>query len=68
MDNRTLTMNKLCKRTSKRLLDSIYLLEILYEMTDGDAKEGTLVNTILNKIKPSFKDVSNCRTLIENIK
>ena len=49
---------------AQKLLNSIYLLDILYDIIDGDAKECTLINEIRRCVKISFDEINECRKVI----
>ena len=60
-NNKRLT--KLHKNISGNLIDSIWLLETLSVLNDGEAKMGTILNIIEKKIKSAFNDISECRRI-----
>ncbi len=66
MENRTELAYK-SQNISGKLLKSIYLLEVLEDLSEGEAKEGTLINILQEDIKSAFKDVENCRKIIETL-
>ena len=49
---------------SNKLLDSFYLLEILEELSNYDAKEGILLSLVKNNIKSAFDNIEKCRSMI----
>ncbi len=49
---------------SEKLLESIYLLEILEETYESQAKEGTLINLAIKNINIAFKETEKCRKMI----
>ena len=51
---------------SGKLLESIYLLEILEEACESHAKEGTLVNIAIKNVNIAFKEVEKCRKMISH--
>ena len=55
---------KYYKNISGNLLDSIWLLETLYVLNDGEAKMGTIITIINKKIRSAFNDISECRKKI----
>ena len=62
-----MTEKTLAQRSSEisgKLLDSIYLIEILKELNDGEGKIGTLLETICENINYAFKEIEECRSLI----
>ena len=52
---------------SGKLLKSIYLLDVLYDLIGGKAKEGTIINILKEDVEFAFKEVENCREIIETI-
>lgn len=62
--NNKQSLSKLSRNISRKLLDSIYLLEIMEELTDGKAKEGTLLDIVQNKIHTAFNDIEQCRKIL----
>ena len=57
-------LNYLNKKISKRLLESMRLLDILETLIDGKAKEDILISIIKQNIKTSFNDIQDCRHMI----
>ena len=49
---------------SEKLLESIYLLEILEETYESQAKEGTLINLAIKNINIAFKETEKSRKMI----
>ena len=49
---------------SNKLIDSFYLLEILEELSNYDAKEGILLSLVKNNIKSAFDNIEKCRSMI----
>ena len=58
---------QLNKDISSKLLDSIYLLEILDDLVDGEPKEGTILSMLKQNITSSFQEISDMRKLISDI-
>lgn len=58
---------QLNKDISSKLLDSIYLLEILDDLIDGEPKEGTILSVLKQNIISSFQEISDMRRLISDI-
>lgn len=52
------------KIISEKLLETIYLLEILEDFCESDAKAGTLVSMANKNINISFHEIEKCRKLI----
>ena len=61
-ENRNLA--QIQKEISSKILDSIYLTDVLSDLTDGEAKFCTIVNHIKNNLQISFKDIEQCRKMI----
>lgn len=57
-------IKNLCKNRSGKLLDSLNLLNTLKDITDGEAKETTLLTIIQNNIKSTFDEIEQCRKMI----
>ncbi|MBO6257463.1 hypothetical protein J6N69_05460 [bacterium] len=51
---------------SEKLLESIYLLEILEQACESQAKKGTLVNIAIKNVNIAFKEVEKCRKMISH--
>ena len=49
---------------SDKLLNSIYLVEILSDIVDGEAHEATLLEIVRQNLKSAFQEVEECRELI----
>lgn len=48
---------------SEKLVDSIYLLQILYDISDEEGKISTLLNVIRKKVKYAFLEIEKCRKM-----
>lgn len=59
---------RLTSEISHLLLESIYLIEILEDVLDGDGKTSTLLNEISKKTKKAFNNNEDCRQFISNFK
>lgn len=62
--NKMKNIKNLCKNRSGKLLDSLNLLNTLKDITDGEAKETTLLTIIQNNIKSTFDESEQCRKMI----
>lgn len=60
----TKTLEERNREVSSKLLDSLYLLELLEEMLAENAKMSTVVSIITNNVKSSFDEISECRSMI----
>jgi len=60
----TKNLAKLSKSISGKLLDSLNLLNTLKDITDGEAKQTTLLTIIQNNIKSAFNEIEQCRKMI----
>ena len=49
---------------SEKLLETIYLLEILEDAYEGEAKEGTIINLASKNINIAFNEIEKCRKMI----
>jgi hypothetical protein len=58
------TIENITEEISGKLLDSIRLLEIFYELNDGEGKTDTLLRIIIAKIKYAFFKIEKCRKFI----
>lgn len=54
----------LAKSISSNLLESKYILDVLYEIADGDGKFETLFKILKKNIKISFDNIEKCRQII----
>ena len=54
------SLNKTFTEIVQELLEALYLLDVLYDMFDGSAKECTMVSTIRKKVKFSFDNTDEC--------
>lgn len=60
----TKNLADLSKSISGKLLDSLNLLNTLKDITDGEAKQTTLLTIIQNNIKSAFNEIEQCRKMI----
>lgn len=60
----TKNLAELSKSISGKLLDSLNLLNTLKDITDGEAKQKTLLTIIQNNIKSAFNEIEQCRKMI----
>jgi len=60
----TKNLAELSKSISGKLLDSLNLLNTLKNITDGEAKQTTLLTIIQNNIKSAFNEIEQCRKMI----
>lgn len=60
----TKNLAELSKSISGKLLDSLNLLNTLKDITDGEAKQTTLLTIIQNNIKSAFNEIKQCRKMI----
>lgn len=58
------TLVELCKSVADKLLESINLLDILNDIADGEAKQGTILSILKNNIVTSFVEIEECRKKI----
>lgn len=49
---------------AEKLLDSMYLLQILYEILESEGKFSTLLNVIRKNVKFAFHEIEKCRKLL----
>lgn len=52
------------KVISRKLFDSMFLLEILNGLIDGSVKESIMLRIISDNIRFSFKEIEKCRKQI----
>lgn len=57
-------LKELTAKVYNDILNTLYLLEILEEIVDGDRKEDFLVLTAKNNIHNTFDNIEHCRKLI----
>ncbi|MBO6271934.1 hypothetical protein J6O48_04045 [bacterium] len=55
---------ELTKYASDKLLESVYLIDALEELTDIDPKCGTIISIIKNNINFAFDNIEQCRNKI----
>lgn len=60
----TKNLAELSKSISGKLLDLLNLLNTLKDITDGEAKQTTLLTIIQNNIKSAFNEIEQCRKMI----
>ncbi len=60
----TKNLAELSKSISGKLLDSLNLLNTLKDITDGEAKQTTLLTIVQNNIKSAFNEIEQCRKMI----
>lgn len=58
------TMKNITQEVSGKLLESISLLEIIYDLNEGEAKTETILKITINKIKCAFFKIEKCRKFI----
>ena len=58
------SVEEINREISRKLLDSFHILEILEDITEGEAKEDLLIRAVKDNVWKSFKDVERCRTMI----
>ncbi len=49
---------------AEKLVDTIYLLQILYDILDGEGKTSTLLNVIRKNVKYVFHEIEKCREVL----
>lgn len=64
--------NKFNLKTSQRhiassLLQTIYIIDILEEIADGDGKMTAMLNYIRKNVRFSFNETEKCRKLLQGI-
>ena len=57
-------LENITKNISDKILDSVYSLEILQYIIDGECKEYFLLSIALKNLNEAFNDVESCRKLI----
>ena len=55
---------ELTRDISGRLLDSMYLAEVLEEQIDGEAKSDIILKILKNNMKSAFYNIEECRKVI----
>ena len=60
-------LKTLSSEISNQLIDVIYLLDTLEELTDNSGKEEVVIRTAKNKIKKSFYINEMCRKIISPV-
>ena len=61
------TLFQINRQISEKLLEAIYLLDILRDITEGEAKQDTLILKIKQNIKSSFDQILPSRKILSNI-
>ena len=61
------TLFQMNRQISEKLLEAIYLLDILRDIAEGEAKQDTLILKIKQNIKSSFDQILLCRKILSNI-
>lgn len=64
MTDENFNLIELTTKISRELLDSIYIIDIIYEISDGDGKIGTLLSILKNNITSAFDETEKCRKII----
>lgn len=49
---------------SKKLLDSLYLIETLEDLYEAEAKAGTILEIVRKNIDFAFNEIEKCRKII----
>jgi len=49
---------------SSKLLESIYLVDVLEDLADGEGKTGTVLGIIKRDLKSAFYKVESCREVL----
>lgn len=57
-------LEELTKKISGDLLDTINMLDILKEITDGECKKDFLICSIQKNVNNAFNNIEYCRQLI----
>lgn len=57
-------LETLSENVSDKILESIYLIEILDELYDGCGKEGILLTSLKRNMKSAFEAIEDCRKMI----
>ena len=52
------------KNISGKILDTIYLAEILEDLVDGEKKSYILIKSIEQNLKTTFNQIEKCRRVI----
>lgn len=52
------------REISDRILESIYLLDVLELITDGEAKTDVIIKAIKKHLKYGFREIEACRKIV----
>jgi len=52
------------KNISSKLLESMYLVDVLEDLADGEGKTGTVLGIIKRDLKSAFYKVESCREVL----
>ena len=52
---------KLSRNIAGRLLEALYILEIMEALAEGDGKSEILIKMLRRSIKPAFDEIEECR-------
>ena len=67
MKKQTQKFEECSKISSSNILDSIWLLEALEELAQGDPKLCTIISVIKTKLKTAFDKIESTRQIISEI-
>ena len=60
----TKNLAELCRDISNELVEALSVVNILYEISDGDSKQEILLKIINKNIRLSFENIEKCRSMI----
>jgi|GEM_PF-4225467 len=52
---------KLSRNIAGRLLEALYILDIMETLAEGDGKSEILIKMLKHNIKPAFDEIEECR-------
>ena len=55
---------KLSRNIAGRLLEALYILDIMEALIEGDGKSEILIKMLRHNIKPAFDEIEECRRRI----
>ena len=58
------SIRKLTQNASLKIVNSMYLIDVLDEILDGSGKETTVLCIVRKYLNCAFKDIEQCRKII----
>ncbi|MCR5266400.1 MAG: hypothetical protein K6E29_07390 [Cyanobacteria bacterium RUI128] len=64
MNNKKITLEENSKQASQNILESMWLLDALDELTQDDPKLSTIISVTKTKLKTAFDKIESSREII----